>query len=146
MIVKIEAEVRPTESKDKVVKALRNLFSITSLKESKEGNYIRLIASSRGAELLNKFHSLLRRQRILDAARQYLSRGKREGGVTFYLNKQVAYIGKISFCSFEYGESPLGAIVVEIKTENPDMLIDWLAPPTSEGVPIERVKFPPEDP
>lgn len=146
MIVRVEVEVRPTESKTKVIKALNNLFNITHIEESKEGIYTRLIILSKGAGLLTKFYSLLRRQRILDAARQYLIKGKREGGITFYLNKQVAYVGKISFCSFEYGESPLGAIVVDVDTENPDMFIDWLAPPTANGVPIERVKSPPEDP
>ena len=148
MIVRVEVEVRPTEDKGKVIKALKNLFNIKTddIEETKEGLYTRIIVVSEGGYVLNKLYHMLRMQRILDAARQYLTKGKKERSVIFYLNKQAAYMGKVSFCSFEYGESPLGAIVINIETGDPDRLIDWLSPPTSKGVPIEKVKSPPGDP
>jgi len=46
--------------------------------------------------------------------------------LVFYLNKQAAYAGHVSFSAPE-GESPLGPIQVIIETENTDQLIDWLA-------------------
>jgi predicted RNA binding protein with dsRBD fold (UPF0201 family) len=44
----------------------------------------------------------------------------------FYLNKQAAYAGHVSFSAPE-GESPLGPIQVIVETENPEQLVDWLA-------------------
>jgi predicted RNA binding protein with dsRBD fold (UPF0201 family) len=46
--------------------------------------------------------------------------------ISFYLNKQVAFAGHISF-SEESAESPLGPIRVNIETDSPEQLIDWLA-------------------
>jgi predicted RNA binding protein with dsRBD fold (UPF0201 family) len=52
--------------------------------------------------------------------------------IVFFLNKQAAYAGHVSFSAPE-GESPLGPIQVILETENPEQLIDWLA-----GKPEER--------
>ena len=46
--------------------------------------------------------------------------------IVFFLNKQAAYAGHVSFSAPE-GESPLGPIQVVIETENPEQVIDWLA-------------------
>ena len=69
------------------------------------------------------------REQILDAARKVLFNGIQGNTVCFYLNKQVAYVGHISF-SQSVGESPLGPIRVEIESDNPHAVIDWLAPKT----------------
>jgi predicted RNA binding protein with dsRBD fold (UPF0201 family) len=50
-----------------------------------------------------------------------------EASVTFYLNKQVAYAGHVSF-SQQTAESPLGPINVKISCGNLQKLVDWLAP------------------
>jgi uncharacterized protein len=52
--------------------------------------------------------------------------------MTFFLNKQAAYAGHVSFSAPE-GESPLGPIQVMIETDHMEELIDWLA-----GRPEER--------
>jgi predicted RNA binding protein with dsRBD fold (UPF0201 family) len=78
-----------------------------------------------------RFYDLLRRERILDAARKVLFRGIQGKKIVFYLNKQVAYVGHISF-SQPYGESPLGPIRVEIQCDDPQSLIDWLTPKTAK--------------
>ena len=54
--------------------------------------------------------------------------------MVFFLNKQAAYAGHVSFSAPD-GESPLGPIQVVLETENPEQLIDWLA-----GKPEERKK------
>jgi predicted RNA binding protein with dsRBD fold (UPF0201 family) len=54
--------------------------------------------------------------------------------IVFFLNKQAAYAGHVSFSAPE-GESPLGPIQVILETEDPEQLIDWLA-----GKPEERKK------
>jgi len=126
----IEAEVNPTEDIEKVKLAIENVFGTVKyeVKKLHRGNL--LTAKAKGTAGLTKFYNLLRRERIRDAARTVLFEGANENSVTFYLNKQVAYAGHISFCK-PSAESPLGPIKVQIKCENPKELIDWLAPKTT---------------
>jgi len=126
----IEAEVNPTEDIEKVKAAIENVFGTVKyeVKELHKGKL--LIAKTKGVSGLTKFYNLLRRERIRDAARTVLFEGTNEKSVTFYLNKQVAYVGHISFCK-PVAESPLGPIKVQIKCEKPKELIDWLAPKTT---------------
>ncbi|RLG90179.1 hypothetical protein DRO34_06070 [Candidatus Bathyarchaeota archaeon] len=127
--VRIEVEVHPTENVEKVKQAVENLFGKVEY-ETKPYNYgCLLIAKTRGTEGLTKLYNLLRRERIRDAARSVLFKAKTENTITFYLNKQVAYAGHVSFCQAA-GESPLGPIKIEITCENPTELINWLAPKT----------------
>jgi hypothetical protein len=64
---------------------------------------------------------------ILAAARKILRNEMTEESVIFYLNKQVAFAGHVSF-SQQTSESPLGSIKVQIYCDNPKKIIDWLAP------------------
>jgi len=142
MKVRIRAEVRPTESCEKVKQAVRNLFDV-ELREEREGE--RLYVVGEGDEsCLGKFRRLLFGQRILDAARQFMLNGLTRTGFTFYLNKQAAYAGVVSFCTYELGESPLGPIIVEIQCDDPRTAILWLVPRTVQGAPIEEITSPPD--
>ena len=84
-----------------------------------------LIAEAEGREALFKFRRLLSLDRIRDAARKVLFGGLRGKNIRFYLNKQVAFAGHVSFCE-EVAESPLGSLIVTIECEDPRLLIDWL--------------------
>lgn len=128
--VRVEVEVNPTEDVDKVRVAVQKVLGDISLELVEEGEYKKLVGRAEGLGALAKFHDLLRRERILDAARTVLIRGVQEKKITFYLNKQVAYVGHISF-SQPYGESPLGPIRVEIQCDDTQSLIDWLTPKTA---------------
>lgn len=128
--IKVEVEVNPTEDVDKVRVAVQKVLGDISLELVEEGEYKKLVGRAEGLGALAKFHDLLRRERILDAARTVLIRGVQEKRITFYLNKQVAYVGHISF-SQPYGESPLGPIRVEIQCDDIRSLIDWLTPKTA---------------
>jgi len=129
--VYIEAEVNPTESEDKVKKAIENIFGNvqTKVQSIYKGGAI-LTAETRSLESLTKLYNLLRRERIRDAARRALFDGLSGKTISFCLNKQVAFAGHVSF-SKEVAESPLGPIKVKIECENPRELIDWLAPKTT---------------
>jgi predicted RNA binding protein with dsRBD fold (UPF0201 family) len=72
---------------------------------------------------------VLYRDHIRDASRKALFKGIRGSNIVFYLNKQVAFVGHVSFSEAE-AESPLGPIKVIIQTEDPQEIIDWLAPRT----------------
>lgn len=129
--VKVEVEVNPTEDADKVKVAVQRVLGDISLELIGEGGYRKLIGRAEGSNALMKFYDLLRRERILDAARTVLLRGIQEKRIVFYLNKQVAYVGHLSF-SQPYGESPLGPIRVEIECDDPQSLIDWLTPKSAK--------------
>ncbi|MCS7104498.1 MAG: hypothetical protein NZ954_02910 [Thermofilaceae archaeon] len=142
MRVVVRAEVRPTESPEKVGKAILNFFDV-KLREERYGDWIVLIGEG-DVESLKKFRRALFQHKILDAARQLMAKGLSPKGFTFFLNKQAAFVGRISFCTFEYGESPLGAISVEVQSSDPLLAIRWLAPRTVQGTPVEEVDTPPD--
>jgi predicted RNA binding protein with dsRBD fold (UPF0201 family) len=123
--VRVETEVNPTEDEEKVKMALANVFGALSVvaKPSNVGNL--LVGEARGREALDNFRNLLRRERVRNAARRVLFAGIRGKTISFFLNKQVAFAGHVSF-SQETGESSLGPIRVVIECENPRELIDWL--------------------
>lgn len=128
--VHIEVEVNPTEDIRKVKYAVENVFGIVELEEKPRHRCSLLIGQAKGEESLSRFGNLLRRERIRDAARTVLFKGLKGNTITFYLNKQVAYAGHLSF-SEPSGESPLGPIRIQIIADCPAKLIDWLAPRTS---------------
>jgi len=127
VVVHVEVDINPTESEDKVRTAVKNMFSNLSIqvKPDKVGSV--LVAEGTSREALENFRAVLRRDRVRAAARKLLNANVRGNEVIFYLNKQVAFTGHISF-SLESGESPLGPIKVVIESENPRELVDWLAP------------------
>jgi len=123
----VEVDVNPTEDLEKIKQAVENIFGAVTFKvKSRKWGQL-LIAKNRGPEGLTKLSSLLNREQILAAARKVFRRGMNEKSLVFYLNKQVAYAGHISF-SQKTAESPLGSINVQIRYDNPQKLIDWLAP------------------
>ena len=125
----IETEINPTENPEKIKLAIENIFGAVEFKIQTRTRGSLLAASAKGTEGLTKLYNLLRRERIRDAARSVLFGGLEGNSVTFFLNKQVAYAGHVSF-SEPTGESPLGPIKVKITCDNPREAIDWLAPRT----------------
>jgi len=128
--VKIYVDVNPTEDPNKVQVAVEKVLGGIPLEIVQDEDKKQLVGKSEGCEALLRFHDLLRREQILDAARKVLFKGIQGNTICFYLNKQVAYVGHISF-SQSTGESPLGPIRVEIESDDPRAVIDWLAPKTS---------------
>ena len=129
--VHVEADLNPTESEEKVKRAIWNLFGDMpfEVKPAQKGSI--LIAESKGLEALNTLRSVLRRDHIRDASRKALYHGLRGNMLVVYLNKQVAFAGHVSFSEAE-AESPLGPIKVTMQTEDPQQFIDWLAPRTNK--------------
>lgn len=128
--VEIEVDVNSTEDLEKVKMAVENIFGSVEFEVNPRKYRSLLLARAKGRDGLVKLYNLLRRERIRDAARGVLFEGLREKRMVFYLNKQVAYAGHISF-SKPTGESPLGPIKVQISCDDPQELIEWLAPKTS---------------
>ena len=134
MRLRVEAEVRPTEAREKVEAAVKKIFPTLELKQAGDS----IVGESADVGSLSKLYQLLRQQMILDSARSAMRAGKREGTTQFMLNKQVAFVGRVSFTN---GESPLGPIVVTLEAPDIDRLIDHLAPRTQEGRPIREITY-----
>ncbi len=130
--VLVEAPVYPTEDPEKVRRAVENvLFGAEyELKPAPDGLGQVLVARASGREALSKLRTLIRIDRISDAARAVLLQGISGDRLVFYLNKQAAYARHVSF-SEPTGESPLGPIRFEVRTPDPRALVDWLAPSTA---------------
>jgi len=128
--IRVETEVYPTETEEKVKKTVINLFGNMALQIKPFHLGSVLTAEAKGQEKLVKLRNVLRNDRVRDAARRVLLGSLRCGPISFCLNKQVAFAGHVSF-SEEVAESPLGPLKVMIECENPRQLIDWLAPRTS---------------
>ena len=129
VIVHVEADINPTESEEKVKRAVWNLFGDlpTEVKPVQKGSV--LTADGEGLETLSTLRNVLRRDHIRDASRKALYHGLRGNTFVVYLNKQVAFACHVSFSEAE-AESPLGPIKVTMQAEDPEQLIDWLAPRT----------------
>ena len=122
----VETEINPSENEDKVKVAVNNVLAnaTITIKPSVKGST--LTALAKGQAALFRLRNLLRNDRIRDASRKLFFKSIRGNTITFYLNKQVAYAGHVSF-SEKTGESPLGPLRVTIETDNPQQLIEWLA-------------------
>ncbi len=122
-LVTVKAPYLPTEDVEKVKKAILNLFPDSMIEAS--GGTIEAKTGS-----LVRFKELIRSYRIIDATRRMLLHGKQGNATTFMVNKQVAFIGKVSYVEEKL---PLGSIEVSIEDDDLDRLIDEVAPVTVNG-------------
>ena len=74
---------------------------------------------------MDRFKMIMQRDRIRAAGRAQLFKGLEKNKIDVFLNKQVAYVGHVSFSAPE-GESPLGPIHLTIETHDAVGLIEWL--------------------
>lgn len=136
------APLYATESEEKVLKAIMNVlgFSREDCTVESIGKYREIHCNADSHKPLEKLASILRSQRILDAARSYILKGESGGTFKFFINKQAAFQGRVSFCSFEIGESPLGSItvLVDLGSCDRELFLNWLAPETRDGKPVNE--------
>ena len=121
--IEITCPVYPSEDPEKVKTAILKVFPNATLEESDMG--------IRGTtEDLDRFSKQIRKQKILDTTRSVMLHGKRGDRTRIFLNKQVAFVGKVSFCE---EKTILGTMKVVIIDEDIDGLIDKVAPVTVDG-------------
>lgn len=131
--VTIDAPIEPTEVPGRVVDAVQNIFPTAELEvfdDRVEGT----------THSLSKLSELLHRREILDTARSEFFANRRPNGFSFTLKKQPAFEGVVTFAVGEPGE--LGEIAVDVRVIEPevDAVIDHVAPPTEDGVPITQTE------
>ncbi|MEM2910174.1 MAG: RNA-binding domain-containing protein [Nitrososphaerota archaeon] len=118
--LEVRAPLNPTEDEEKVVRSIIAIFNIRVNIVQGEA-----IGHSNNMVSLERLKRMIRQRRIRSAAKVVMRSGIRGNIIEFYLHKQAAYAGKVSFSNAE-GESPLGPIKVTIKAEDPNKLIEWL--------------------
>ena len=128
--VHAETPCNPTEKTDRVVTALTNLFPTAEITIHESS----IEATAHSLETLSE---LLHQREILDTARSEFFANQRPDGFRFQIKKQPAVEGIVTFAVGEPSE--LGEITVDVTVEEPSVaeLIDHIAPPTEDGVPID---------
>jgi len=120
--VLISCPVYPSEVQEKVREAIMNIFPDASIERTDEG--------FKGEAGTGRFYDLIRKQKILDSTRSMMFKGIRGNKIVLHLNKQVASVGKISFTE---PKTILGTITVTMECDEPEALIDEMAPRTVDG-------------
>jgi predicted RNA binding protein with dsRBD fold (UPF0201 family) len=120
-----EAQVKHSESREKVAKALSNLFG-SSGEIRFEEDRVMFVSSDRSS--LRILKDQFRDRHVRAAARRLLLTNYDEGALqtVLLLNKQAATVGIAALCD-DPSESPLGPIVLRIRSANLRELIDWLS-------------------
>jgi len=125
--VTAEAAVEPTEDEKKVERAILKLFPSARVeRKTEQGSTVGLIVHGSNLEFLAALRSLIRQDRIRTTARAIFLRSAQERVLRIYLNKQAAFMGRVSFCA-PYGESPHGPVSIEIESDQMQTVIDYLA-------------------
>jgi predicted RNA binding protein with dsRBD fold (UPF0201 family) len=134
--VSVYSAVRPTERPEKVGQAVERLFPSISIDIRDDQ-----VRGYGGLEALRHLHRRLREQRILDTARTVMARGILGNSIQIRISKIAAFMGSVNFPP---EEEPLGSIHLQItgdETLPPEVLMDWLAPRTMNGKPIEEIEI-----
>lgn len=129
--VYVETEINPTEDEAKVRQAVNTVLGNAEITVKPSARGSSLNAEAKGQDSLIKLRNILRNDRVRDAARRLLFKSIRGNTLSFYLNKQVALAGHVSFCE-ETAESPLGPLRFRIETDDAEQLVEWIAEKTEK--------------
>ncbi len=141
--LRLEIPLHPTENFDKVEKCIRNLIGKQENinEEEVEGEqYKLLVVENIAKEKLKPFFERIRREKILDAVRNCAIIKLNPSMVEFLFHKQALYMGVYAVIT-EDTSSPLGNVVLQIKTDKPHKFLDWLTPKTIDGKVIVKTEF-----
>ena len=122
-LLQVEAQIHPTEIKERIIAAIRNIFPNIELDVQSDW----VLSKTKDWNDLIYFSELLEKQRVLDAARRVILSRMSADTTRFLLNKQAAYAGKINFCEMEE-ESPMGPLFVVLSSKRIDELLDHIVP------------------
>ena len=115
LTVEVTAPCYPTENREKVKRAMLNIFPDLEIEE-RSGRI------DGKTDSIENLAYLLRKERIRDAARAHLLSCCEQNELAFSLNKQAAYMGRLNFAE----KHPLGNIEVRISGEDPKQIVALL--------------------
>ena len=113
--------VNPSESPNKIKKAISNIFPNSTIKSEK----FSVSTQSNDLNSLEKIYETIHSKKSQKTYKRNLERNLRNDTTWFYLNKQAAFVEKIAICE-EADESPLGPIKVILNSSSIDRIIDWI--------------------
>jgi len=120
--LKVLAEVKSTEDPEKVKNSILNIFP--DIKVEEKDNEI--IGFSEEEDDLSRFIELVYSEAIRDSVNMVLKEGTQGAKISFSMNKQAAFAGRVNLSRV----SPLGPIKVKIYVDNPYEYIDKIVPKT----------------
>jgi predicted RNA binding protein with dsRBD fold (UPF0201 family) len=119
--IEMFCSVNPSESPDKIKKAISNIFPNSTINFEK----FSVSAQSNNLNSLEKIYETIHSKKSQKTYKRNLEKNLRSDSTWFYLNKQAAFVDKIAICE-EADESPLGPIKVILISSNIDKIIDWI--------------------
>jgi predicted RNA binding protein with dsRBD fold (UPF0201 family) len=116
----VQAYVNPSEEKEKVTSAIKNVFpdSDPIVKDNK------LYISTGKLDILKKVKDQTRSRSALSVLKKILFNNQNTNLTWFLLNKQAAFSKVVALVEDE-DESPLGPIKITIKNQNIEEIINW---------------------
>jgi len=120
--LKVLAEVKSTEDPEKVKNSILNIFP--DIKVEEKDNEI--IGFSEEEDDLSRFIELVYSEAIRDSVNMVLKEGTQGAKISFSMNKQAAFAGRVNLSRV----SPLGPIKVKIYVDDPYEYIDKIVPKT----------------
>ena len=102
---------------------MRQVFGDCDYSVDEGTTSIRLRSGS--SSCLQRLHDQLRDRHVRDAARRLMLASLEGRVLPLKLNRQAAAAGVLALCSNAV-ESPLGPLNLEIESDAPEKLIDWL--------------------
>ena len=117
--IRISGKINPTESSDKVRRAINNVFGDIDLIISEET----FMAELDGYLSLREFRVRIAQDKIRTTMKNVLTRWTNENRLSFGLNRQAAYAGHVSLNL--QNEDPMGPIQVEVEGDI-DELVTFL--------------------
>ena len=121
--MELRASVSPSEDPQKVLAAMLKVLGDCEFSVEEGESSIRLRSGS--SRCLQKLHDQLRDRHVRDAARRLMLRLLEGNTLRLMLNRQAAAAGVLALCTTAT-ESPLGPLKMEIESDEPQQLIDWL--------------------
>ncbi|KYC46368.1 MAG: hypothetical protein APG12_01400 [Candidatus Methanofastidiosum methylothiophilum] len=120
--IKVIGEVKSTENPEKIKTSILNIFPDVTLEEKEN----EIIGYSEDQNVLSRFIELVYSEAIRDSVNMILKEGTKGTKISFSLNKQAAFAGRVNMSKV----SPLGPLKVKIYVENPYEFIDKIVPKT----------------
>ena len=119
----MRATVSPSEDPKKVLAAMGQVLGECDY--SVEPGETSIQMRSESSRCLQRLHDQLRDRHVRDAARRLMLASLDGNVLPLKLNRQAAAAGVLALVSNAV-ESPLGPLNLEIETDSPQQLIDWL--------------------
>ena len=120
--VKVIADVKSTEDPEKVKKSILNIFPDIIVEEKEK----EIIGYSEEDDVLSRLIELIHSEAIRDSVNMVLKEGTQGAKISFSMNKQAAFAGRVNLSR----SSPLDPIKVKIYVEEPYEFIDKIVPKT----------------